>query len=73
MYGLGKPRSKLGRFLDDNKLSQSWLEKESGLMRNTISNMCNPDYKRGFSVESRRKVISALRRKGFDVMSSDFW
>lgn len=73
MYGLGKPRSKLGQFLDKNKLSQTWLEKQTGLTRNTVTYMCSRDYDKGFSVRSRQKVISALRKHGYDVMVSDFW
>lgn len=73
MYGLGKSRSKLGKFLDKNKLSQTWLENETKLTRNTITHMCSGDYQKGFSIQSKQKVISALRKYGYDVMASDFW
>lgn len=73
MYGLGKSRSKLGKFLDCNKLSQSWLEKQAGLTRNTVTHICSGDYDKGFSIRTRQKVISVLRKHGYDVMVSDFW
>ena len=74
MFGLGKKRSPLGAFLDRNKLSQEWLANESGLSRNVIWRMCDGERDDSkIQVSSKSKVISALRKNGYDVTSLDFW
>ncbi|PEE25977.1 transcriptional regulator, partial [Bacillus toyonensis] len=37
MFGLGKQRSKFGKFLDKNGISQQDVVRESGVNRGTIS------------------------------------
>lgn len=74
MFGLGKKRSPLGAFLDRNKLSQDWLAKEAGLSRNVIWRLCDGERNTDkIQVRSKSKVISALRKHGFDVVAADFW
>lgn len=74
MFGLGKKRSALGLFLDENKIKQEWLVKESGLSRNAITRLCDGGRDSDkLQIQSKAKVISALRKNGFDVQSSDFW
>ena len=41
MYGLGKKRTKFGRFLDRNGIAQIELERTSKLSTGTISKLCN--------------------------------
>lgn len=74
LYGLGKKRSRLGKFLDREGLTQEWLVKASGLSRDTVSRLCdgNQDQEK-LQVKSKSKAISALRKKGYDVTSGDFW
>ncbi|MFK4167692.1 helix-turn-helix domain-containing protein [Paenibacillus lautus] len=74
MYGLGKKRSKLGAFLDREGITQEWLVKASGLSRDAVSRLCdgNKDPEK-LQVRSKSKVISALRKNGYDVISDDFW
>lgn len=74
MYGLGKKRSKLGAFLDRNRITQEWLVSTSGLSRDAVSRLCdgNRDHEK-LQIKSKSKVISALRKHGYDVMASDFW
>ncbi|OIB04843.1 hypothetical protein AK95_14600 [Paenibacillus sp. LC231] len=74
MYGLGKKRSKLGAFLDREGITQEWLVKKSGLSRDAVSRLCdgNKDHEK-LQVRSKSKVISALRKNGYDVISDDFW
>lgn len=43
MFGLGKRRSKFGRWLDKQGVTQLELEKRSKLSRGTISSLCNDD------------------------------
>ncbi len=72
MFGLGKPRTKLGRFIDGSGLTQGWLEKKAGLNKNSVSKLCGDA-----SYEPRagtvQKIISALRKHGHDVRADDFW
>jgi len=75
MFGLGKTRTKLGKFIDKNKneINQEWLAKSSGLSRDGISRLCDGEKNVSPTEDSMRKVISALRRKGYDVTMADFW
>lgn len=72
MIGTGKPRTKLGRFIDKVGLTQGWIEIKAGLNKNSVSKLCGD-----VSYEPRagtvQKVISALRKHGHDVNASDFW
>jgi len=74
MRGLGKNRSPLGMFLDANGISQETIVKQSGLSRNVLTRLC--DGTRDSSkaqIESKQKIISILRKHGYDVQASDFW
>lgn len=74
MRGLGKNRSLLGMFLDRNGISQEWIVKESGLSRNVLTRLCDGSRDSSkMQVGSKQKVISVLRKHGFDVTASDFW
>jgi putative transcriptional regulator len=73
VFGLGKPRSKLGRFLDRNGIKQEWLSSESGLNRDSISDLCKNYQNSSPQERTMVKVISALRKHGFDVKINDFW
>lgn len=70
--GIGKNRTKLGIFLDRNNISQSWFEAATKLNKNTITRLCGDDQYVPRD-ETVQKVISTLRKRGFDVIASDFW
>lgn len=55
-YGLGinKPRTRLGRFLDVNGLSQRWLENETGLGEATLGRICND---KNYAPTEKTKVV----------------
>jgi len=72
MFGLGKKRSRLGRFLDKNGITQGWLVENAKLNRNTLTQLCGDDHYEP-RAETVQKIISALRKRGFDVRGSDFW
>ncbi|TSB44917.1 transcriptional regulator [Alkalicoccobacillus porphyridii] len=65
MFGLGKKRSRFGKQLDRSGVDQIQLEKESGLSRGTISNLCNDD-KYSIKGSTETKVRGALKRMGLD-------
>ncbi|GIP25492.1 hypothetical protein J23TS9_06220 [Paenibacillus sp. J23TS9] len=74
MYGLGKSRSPLGRYLDKNKIKQDWLAKEAGLSRNVIGRLCDGEKNTDkIQIRSKYLVVSTLRKNGFDVRVDDFW
>lgn len=72
MYGLGKQRTKLGKWLDSKGISQEWLVKKTKLSRTTISSACS-DVEYDLSGSTMRKILEALRSEGYDVKVSDFW
>ncbi|KMJ58102.1 XRE family transcriptional regulator [Bacillus sp. LL01] len=43
MLGLGKRRSKFGKWMDREGISQIELEEEARLSRGTVSRLCNDD------------------------------
>ncbi|MRS25926.1 helix-turn-helix transcriptional regulator [Bacillus sp. RIT694] len=73
MFGLGKRRSKFGKFLDKNGISQQDVVRESGVNRGTVSRICQGD---AFSpsMKNGQKIIKALRKlTGRDIDFDDFW
>lgn len=72
MFGLGKPRSKFGKWIDKKGIKQIDIVKSSQVGRSTISNMCsNPNHRPRY--ESWIKVERALKKLGYDIRKEDFW
>jgi putative transcriptional regulator len=73
MFGLGKPRSKFGKFLDSNGISQQEVADKSGVSRGTISRLCQGD-KFEPKIKNAMKIVSALRKiTGKHIDYDDFW
>ena len=72
MFGLGKKRSRFGRFLDRHGIIQEELSKVSGVNRNTISRVAK-DNDQQPSVKNASKLIKALKKAGYKVDYDDFW
>ncbi|MED3976788.1 helix-turn-helix transcriptional regulator [Priestia megaterium] len=72
MFGIGKPRTKLGKWLDKRGITQSWLMKKTGLNKNTISDLTS-DKDRSPTLKTMQKVIKALKEIDPKVNSNDFW
>ncbi|WP_019244552.1 MULTISPECIES: helix-turn-helix domain-containing protein [Bacillus] len=71
-FFLGKKRSKFGKFLDNNSISQQDLSRESGVSKSTISRLCQPeDFEP--NMNTAKKVINTLRKLGHKVDYDDFW
>lgn len=65
-FGLGKPRSDFGKFLDKEGITQTELEKASKVGRSTISRLCSDE-------EYFPKISTAKKiAKGFDRLGVDF-
>lgn len=67
--GLGKERTRLGRFLDQNRLTQEAIRTVS---MDTMTRICSdPNYKP--TQMTMRRVVHGLIKLGYDVTESDFW
>ncbi|TCJ05092.1 helix-turn-helix domain-containing protein [Cytobacillus praedii] len=72
MFGLGKKRSKFGKWLDRKGISQLDLSKKSKVSRNTISEICN-EKEHNPRISTWVKIEKALKRMGYDVNRNDFF
>jgi putative transcriptional regulator len=73
MWGLGKPRSKFGKFLDKNDIKQQDLVKESKVNKATISRLCQGDAFQP-SMKNASKIVKALKKlSNKNVDYDDFW
>lgn len=72
MFGLGKTRSKFGKWLDKRGIKQNEIVENSEVGRSTVSNMCSdPNHKPRY--ETWVKVEKALKALGYNVKRNDFW
>jgi putative transcriptional regulator len=71
-FGLGKKRSRLGKWLDRSGVSQQELQKRSGVSKGTISRLCSDDEYMP-TLKTAKKVITSLKKLGADVNYDDFW
>ncbi len=72
MFGLGKKRSRLGKWLDSNDLTQGWLSSESKLNKATISRLCASDDNTP-NLKTMQKILKAVRKVDPGVKQEDFW
>lgn len=72
MFGLGKHRTKLGGWLDDNDWSQEDLTNDSGLNRDTVSKACSDDDYLP-SGKTMGKILGSVRKVDEDKDADDFW
>ncbi|MFJ5624771.1 helix-turn-helix domain-containing protein [Peribacillus loiseleuriae] len=73
MFGLGKPRSKFGKYLDKHNISQQDLVETSKVNKATVSRVCRGDAFQP-SMKNAGKIIKALRKlTGEHVDYDDFW
>ncbi|MGE6721080.1 helix-turn-helix domain-containing protein [Peribacillus frigoritolerans] len=72
MFGLGKRRSPLGKYLDENSIGQQEIADESGVSKSTISRLCKPNESEP-TLSVAKKIIKALKKSGYNVDYDDFW
>ncbi|HJV46724.1 MAG TPA: helix-turn-helix transcriptional regulator [Bacillota bacterium] len=72
-FGLGKKRSKLGKWLDQHGVTQTEFSKLSGVSRPTVTRLCSEDdYSPNMS--TAKKIIKAIKDlTGSKVDYDDFW
>lgn len=73
MFGLGKERSKFGRFMDRHGVSQEDVVRVSKLNRDTVSKAFNEDNPSMRAITKKSLVNAARKLTGEDVSSRDFW
>jgi len=74
MFGLfgGKPRSKVGRWLDNRGITQEWLSTKTKISRNTISKIASDkDYSP--TLATIKKIMKAIREVDPNARSEDFF
>lgn len=69
--GLGKNRSRLGKWIDHRGIKQQWLIENTGLNKNTISKLVNED--KPPKGETMKKVLDTLRKIDPNINANDFW
>jgi predicted transcriptional regulator len=74
MFGLfgGKPRTRLGEWLDKRGISQEWIVKKSGVSRNTVSRIAS-DKEYDPSVSTVKKIMKALKEIDPNAKPDDFF
>lgn len=71
-YGLGKSRSKLGKFLDKNNIKQNEIIKLTGFTRTQMQRLCSSE-DWNHQRDTKRRIVGALVKLGYEVSESDFW
>ena len=72
MWSIGKPRTKLGKWLDQRSIEQKELEKVAQVSHKTISKSCN-DKSYIPSPVVMKKILTAIRKIDSNAKITDFW
>ncbi|MGE6895722.1 helix-turn-helix domain-containing protein [Priestia flexa] len=72
MWGLGKPQSKVGKFIAKNGYSIKDLSEASKVNRNTTSKICS-DSTYSPTANTIKKIMKALRQIDPNVKVDDFF
>jgi putative transcriptional regulator len=72
MFGLGKKRSNLGKWLDRRGISQRWLEKSAAVSKGTVSRLCSEPAAKP-SGNTASKILKALKKVDPGVKYDQFW
>jgi transcriptional regulator with XRE-family HTH domain len=71
--GLGKKRSKFGKWLDSKGISQQWISQKSGVGRTTVSNLTKGDEEHTPNAKTIKKLMKAINEIDPNKKSSDFF
>ena len=72
MFGIGKKRTKFGKWIDSKGIKQQWVSQKSGVSRGTISQLAIDD-ERVPTYRNCQKIIKALKEIDPSVNASKFW
>ncbi|ELK39010.1 XRE family transcriptional regulator [Brevibacillus agri BAB-2500] len=74
MFGLHKPRTKLGIFMDEHSISQKYIIEETLLNKNTLTRLCTlSDENPKPSKATKKLIYDAIKKKVPDVKMSDLF
>ena len=71
-FGLGKPRSKFGRWIDSKGIEQKEVAEKANVSEMTLTRMCN-DKDHSPRISTWVKVQRALKSMGYDVDRDKFF
>jgi predicted transcriptional regulator len=72
MWGIGKPRSKVGKFIQKHGYTVQDLSKESKVNRNTIGKVCS-DSNYMPTATTIKKIMKAIRKIDPNAKAGDFF
>lgn len=74
MFGLfgGKPRTKIGKWLDARGISQEWLVKKTKISRTTISKIAS-DKEYSPTLPTIKKIMKAIKEVDPGAKTDDFF
>jgi putative transcriptional regulator len=72
LFGLGKPRSRLGKWIDRHMTQEDFIG-ITGLSRTQVSRLCDGRSDIRPHASTQINIVGALRRKGYNVVREDFW
>lgn len=72
MFGLGKPRSRFGKFLDSKGIEQKEVAERAKVSEMTLTRMCN-DKDHSPRISTWVKIQRALRSMGYEVDRDKFF
>jgi transcriptional regulator with XRE-family HTH domain len=72
LFGLGKPRSKFGKFLDSKGIEQKEVADRANVSEMTLTRMCN-DKEHSPRISTWVKVQRALKSMGYEVDRDKFF
>ncbi|MGZ4160347.1 MAG: helix-turn-helix transcriptional regulator [Neobacillus sp.] len=72
-FGSGKKRSKLGKWLDNRGISQTWLAQKAGVNRNTINDLAAGNTDRAPTIRTISKIVKALKEVDPSIRADDFF
>jgi DNA-binding XRE family transcriptional regulator len=72
MFGIGKPRTNLGKWIDQEGITQEELSKMAGINRDTASASCS---QRGYTPSPiiMKKILKAVRQIDPSAKADQFW
>lgn len=72
MFGLGKPRTKFGKWLDRHGITQEWVVRKTKLNRTTVSKIAS-DKNYNPTLPTIKKVMKAIREIDPNAKAEDFF
>jgi len=72
MFGLGKPRSKVGEWLDSKGKSQRWLAATAKISEDTATRVCSDQHYIPGNA-TKKKILNVVRQIDAKKAHDDFW